>query len=277
MRSFSFPSKTFLLGEYAVLDGNVDALLLAHPPLFEAAFTPGNPASPFHPASPAGRWLAGHPVSGKIEFRDPHRGSGGFGGSGAEFLAVWAAERAWPNSPEERERFAWQAWKDSRAFPGSGADILAQAYGINETRPLWLRLHLAKHEVEELSRAGTSGEISLFHTGRKLPTHENLSPPALPMEKLCSICERGVSAFRAGDFPAFAQTISAYGKALAGLGLVAPHTEKALNSLKGTAQVRAAKGCGAMGADVMLVAHEGANLEAWAQANSLAPIGTFRV
>ncbi|HEY8279604.1 MAG TPA: hypothetical protein VIH99_08275 [Bdellovibrionota bacterium] len=272
MNRLSIPSKTFLLGEYAILEG-CPALLLGHGPRFEAQLESAGPsASPFHPKSPAGLWLESHPFPGKISFRDPHEGRGGFGASGAEFVAAFRTTEM----ETEPEAFAWKAWKASRDFPGSGADVLTQAFGLGVPGDFLLRVDLETRSLRQVSKnAGLT--LSLFHTGRKLPTHEHLKEKRkLPLSELSAMVKEGVDGLEKGDGPAFAYALSSYGDCLARFGLLAPHSESALETLP-LERVLAAKGCGAMGADVLLVAHHGADLAAWARANSLAPSGNFPV
>jgi hypothetical protein len=283
VRSLAFPSKTFVLGEYAILSGQVDAILLGHPPLFRAHLENSEnsenntlPAHSFHPESPAGKWLAEFPIEAKISLSDPHAGRGGFGGSGAEFLAAWATNRELPKTEIEKLRFAWQAWKDSRRFPGSGADILTQAYGVNREEHFLLKICISAQSLEPLPLS-MNGELALFHTGQKLATHDHAIPKSLPLEALEKSSRVAILAIKAGDFATFAESIQAYGEKLAAEGLLAAHSAKALARLQGKKGVLAAKGCGAMGSDVILVAHRGADLSSWAAENSLAPIGNFPV
>lgn len=271
MSSFSFPSKTFVVGEYAVLHAPVEALLLCHSPHFHSTFTPGPAKNPFHPMSPAGKWLAQNPAPGEITFSDPHQGAGGFGGSGAEFLSAWMATRF--DSKIDRATLAWAAWESASAFPGSGADILVQAWGMNREDAFLTQVNLRRHTIKNKGPV-RGGKLALFHTGKKFETHAQVLDFPLPLEELCQIAQRAADS---KDFPSLAREIQLYGDALAGAGLLAPHSAEALNNLKGTAKVLASKGCGAMGADVLLVAHQGANLSSWAQANSLVPIGSFQV
>lgn len=277
MSALSFPSKTFLVGEYAALEG-ADALLLGHPPLFRAELIPGVARSPFHPESPAGLWLKEFPYSGYIEFHDAHHGLGGFGGSGAEFLTAWSASRPRPQTEKERHDFAWTAWRDSRRFPGSGADILTQAYGVGLEERFALRIDFGAEELEPIELFTGGGQLSLFHTGRKLSTHEHLHAPKLPLLRMAEITAGAAEALRGGNFSWFAREIASYGECLKELGLLATHSAAALDKLRGKPGVLAAKGCGAMGADVLLVAHEpGIDFSAWCKENSLAPVGSFPV
>jgi hypothetical protein len=122
------PSKTFVLGEYLVLQGG-PALVLCHPPYFEAER--GSSDRPLASQSPAGQLAkkTGFDLS-TLAFRDPHQGRGGFGGSGAEFLAVWAYHQG---KTSFQEKDCWQAREDYRALAsGSGVDVLTQAFGTGE-------------------------------------------------------------------------------------------------------------------------------------------------
>ena len=276
MQTFRFPSKTFLLGEYAVLQGS-SALLLGHGPHFTATHEPSAATdAPFHPESPAGLWLKSNPTAAKIRLQDPHEARGGYGGSGAEFLAAWSFEKNIPALDLPRAIFAWSAWEDSRGGGGSGADILVQAFGVNRLEPFFLEVDLLGRSLKEIYPLRNQGLITLFHTGRKLATHEQKTPANLPLEEMEDMVLRAGSWLEKGLFEGFAREVQAYGEMLATLGLVAPHTAQALKSLAGKDEVFA-KGCGAMGADVILVVHRGADLEGWARENSLAETGTYPI
>lgn len=270
---FRIPSKTFLLGEYAILEGG-PALLLGHGPHFQAQLDPGPANSPFHPASPAGQWLARHPAPGALRFTDPHGGRGGFGGSGAEFVAAFLATNP-PSAPVDPYTFAWAAREAYGDHAGSGGDILVQAYGAGQSGDFFLAIDLPGRSLETLEpKLGLT--LSLFSTGRKLATHEHLRQRhSLPTERLNSLTLAGLASARQHDGRAFGQALREYGQALRDSGLMAPHTEAALARLP--EQVLGAKGCGAMGADVIAVLHNDADLTAWAQANSLAPVRSIPV
>lgn len=263
MSAHSFPSKTFLLGEYAVL-GGAPALLLAHEPCFRVERSPEGAGFP--EGSPAWRLARELGLTGGFTFHDPHPRRGGFGASGAEFLAV---ARLHPAAPAEPGAFAWFA-RDlyfAQGGRGSGADILAQASG----QAGLLLLRLAERRLEWLP-AALGAQATLFHTGRKLATHEHLG--SLPPEAMLAHApevERAASALRAGDLPAFASALQAYAAGLAASGLVAPHTQEALAALGELPGVLAAKGCGAMGSDVILVLSREPlpALAGWAKAHSL--------
>lgn len=280
METFRFPSKTFLLGEYAILQGS-NALLFGHPPCFSATHDAAAALdSSFHPESPAGLWLKQNPANLRIRLQDPHEGRGGFGGSGAEYLAAWVADKNVPGVEAPRAIFAWSAWEDSRELPGagSGADVLTQAFGVNRTQPFFLEIDPVGRTLKEIYARPHQGFLSLFHTGRKLATRGIEAPAALPVEEMEDMVLRAASHLESGLFHGFANEVNAYADKLASLGLVAPHTAQALAGVRSIGGVLGAKGCGAMGSDVILVAHEqGAELGAWAKENSLTLTSEFPV
>lgn len=267
MKAFSFPSKTFLLGEYAVLGGG-PALVLAHAPLFQGSFGAG--AEPAFPSgSPAYRLAQSLSLDpARFTFLDPHQKRGGFGASGAEFLTV---AKLHPQAPEG-QAFAWFARElyFAHGGSGSGVDLLVQGFG--KLGPVLVRL---EEKQLELLPATLGAELILFHTGLKLPTHEHLrslSPSA--MLRFAPEVERAQAALRQQDLASFASALRAFAQGLAESGFVAPHTAAALRPLQGMEGVLAAKGCGAMGSDVILVLGQGAipGLAGWAKAHSLVEV-----
>lgn len=263
MPSFSFPSKTFVLGEYAVLESG-SALLLAHEPMFQARI--GKSLPNFAANSPAGKAFKKFGPVG-LDFLDPHEGRGGFGGSGAEFLAVVAAHEGKPGNPE----FAWKAYDLYRELgcAGSGADILCQ--GATSTTA-FVSIDIPNRGLETFLPKKLGVELRLFHTGEKLATHDHLAQKFLLSDKLARITREGESALRGGHPGAFAHAIANYAALLAELNLVAPHTAAALAGSPGPG-ILAAKGCGALGSDVILVCCEPkASTKAWAEEHSLVEV-----
>lgn len=264
-----------MLGEYAILQ-NGRALLLAHGPNFDV--TTGNEAGnkpAFHPESAAGkasRLL--HINLSTLKFRDPHQGKGGFGGSGAEFLSVLAAKK---NNPGN-EAFAWEAWDLYKKLgcSGSGADLLAQG-STKSAALLSVDLNQRKLGLFPLGKLGI--QATLFHTGRKLPTHVHLEEKStLNVETLTQIADRGIMGCSEGKTAIFLESVRAYGKELARLDLVAGHSAAALKSLDRIKEVLAAKGCGAMGSDVLLVCSaKKIDLSDWSEYHSLVEVASLPI
>lgn len=235
-------SKTFLLGEYAILQGA--GLVLAHEPYF--SFTSGT-TTIFHPHSLAGKFLAeGNGALVHPYFSDPYLGLGGFGGSGAEFVGVYAQICGVEKGSVE---FAWRAWEKSRELGelGSGADILAQSYSLGRASCL-LAIDIERHAVAAVPSLGLN--VQIFHTQKKSNTHDLLAAkPKIP-DSLRVLARAGVQAALAADRAAFLRINKEYAGALRDLNLLAPHSAAALDGLPAGVQGRA---CGAMGSDVVVV------------------------
>ncbi len=233
------PSKTYILGEYGVLVGG-PALVLCHGPYFET--TSGT--SSFHPKSPAG--LAAQKLGRSPPgFVDPHGGRGGFGGSGAEFLSVLGK-----NSFSEQE--SWQAWELYRSLQaqGSGIDVLAQAYGTGKD-PVLLHIDQKSKTIQAVkSHLGLT--LWLHATGQKIPTHAHLESLNLEsLTELALVAQEGILALEQNDKKRFLRSLNSFRETQEKLGLVAESTKDAAQNAQRNG-VEAVKGCGALGADVLL-------------------------
>jgi hypothetical protein len=260
------PSKTFLLGEYAILETGC-ALLIGHKPHFAFQFSAGS-SHPFAKGSPAQVWLTKNPPKFSISYSDPHKGIGGFGGSGAELLAAMEAS-GFSLSPSE-------IWKKTRDLPGSGADLLVQSFGRNQDRDFFLFLDLQKQTLEE-KIPHFQATLSIFHTGKKVPTHSHLSEkPKAPTDLLDQELKNALIAWSSGDAKSFGHSLNSTHQILKEAKLQASHTCVALANLP-RENVFGAKGSGAMGSDVIVVFHKNAPLANWAKENSLALITEISV
>jgi mevalonate kinase len=268
MKHIRVSSKTFLIGEYSVLNGG-PALVLSHGPAFEIGFESQN--SSFHPESPAGVWCqrSGADIHA-FSFVDPHNGRGGFGASSAQFLAAWLSVRGRSThksiaeileslllrDPLGRvsmtENAVAELLRDYRSTlksPASGADLLAQLLGnvalIDPNRRLW----------ESWSWVFEQFTFSIFRTGQKIQTHVHLQglDPSSSFALLEKHSRAAIAAFYDLRAQAFAAAINLFREELFSLGLEHPHTTGLVARLRECPEVVAVKGCGAMGADVVLV------------------------
>lgn len=287
----SVPGKTFLVGEYLALSGG-PSLVLATGPRFELQLhktkeVPGG-LSPFAAGSPAGRFLAQYPESFadlQIDFLDPHVGKGGLGASSAQFALLYAYHRDVRQIVPEG--FNWRqllqayhqaAWSGEGVAP-SGADVVAQLSG----QVTW-------YDGREM-RAKTLGwqfpnlSFTLVRTGKKLATHDHLKvtsagPEAIPQEKLRQAVAQATEAFAVQNESLLVSAVVQAAQALEGAGLSAPTTLELLKSIRSQRElVLAAKGCGALGADVILLVHErarGEELSAWLRGQGLETCGAQR-
>jgi mevalonate kinase len=308
---FSFPGKTFLVGEYLALSGG-PSIVLCTEPRFELTVSTNEDAneeapragerslnesslalSPFHPASPAGCLInenAPKFQNTRIQFYDPHAGLGGLGASTAQYAGVWAYLNN--VSHIEPEHFDWAsllrgyrraAWSGDGA-PPSGADLVAQLTGgVCWFDGIGARARRLKWEFADLS-------FTLIRTGVKLATHEHLKAAQRTGDEAATLSRDGILrdavgealiAFDTGDSRRLIRAVEAAACGLESAGLCAKSTQDILSCLRfdlGGSQggVLAAKGCGAMGADVILCLHapaDGARINEWVKAKGLKTCG----
>lgn len=246
------PAKTFLIGEYTALFGE-PALIMTTEPCFllEIGMAVANTSLPVN--SPA--WNFWHNIEQNncnLFFGDPYSGLGGMGASSAQFLGAFYASKHLAQLDFSRTELLstylnW-AW-DGEGMPPSGYDLLAQHMGGCA--------YIHKNMDIYHSYAWPFTDISgiLIHTQKKLATHEYLRTfeSSISHSELTNIANNAIQAFTLCDSKQFIVSINAYAKELMALGLQAEHTRTILASLPAELQLLAAKGCGAMGADIILL------------------------
>ena len=208
------PSKTFLVGEYAVLTGG-PALVMTTPPYFS---------------------------SDSDGFYDPYDGLGGFGASGAKF--VLSAKNNGMTNP-------WKVWElyKKQGLSGSGADVISQWMGglvfFHATQKI---LEIMPWPFEDLyiGLIHTGQKIETHHY---LDTLELKPYPLLDKRVLDSY-----ESLKNKDKNNFIKNIIDYKYNLKALKLITEYSENILKKLDAVPDlVLASKGCGAMGSDVILV------------------------
>lgn len=278
-QKISIPGKTFLAGEYLVLQGG-SALVAMTSPRFEMKLEPGTGVvEGIHPKSPAGEFLAHHSDfknKYNFTFQDPYK-IGGFGASTAQFLAVY---RAWqPDGMEGRtllKSYRECAWK-GKGFSPSGADVMGQFMGglsFFDSRTLQMR---------KAEWAFPNLKFTLISTGQKLATHTHLLDlPGFEEAKLRQAFVKIEKGLMGTESPAerealFIEGIRDYALALQEQKLTTEHSLEILTELNRIAGVKAVKACGAMGADVIAIFTEGEptqDLNLYLQARELKKIAT---
>lgn len=247
---FSIPSKAFILGEYAVLKG-APALVATFAPRFEMGRSGGVELATIPEAAPVRRLIEAHHGAELLSahYRDPHGGSGGFGGSTAEFALAYAAL----NGTNASVSKLWEEYLQIQP-QASGADLAAQwsggaviAHPIEKT--------VEKIDVRKLLRGFFVFSAS-HQSGRKVKTHEHLELlKRADLEKLAQseVLATGISAARNGSFSEFARSVNEYARLLRSMGLELPQTTEDRAALSDVSGVSAVKGTGAMQADALVV------------------------
>ena len=237
------PSKTFLLGEYLAMQGG-PAILALTSPCFSF-----NPNQRLHPDCMAARlWRDYKGSDCDWGLADPYNGKGGLGASSAEFVIAY--QQIFPKTQQNhihlREIFLKYVDKSARHQP-SGYDVMAQMHqGL-----LWIQ----ETQIESLTWTFNDLGFVLVHTGQKLKTHEHLlnGQWTLDFERLSQNVHQAAQALKTQNVDLFIQSIQDFHQGICQAHLLAPHALALLNQLQASLPILAAKGCGAMGADVLLL------------------------
>lgn len=251
------PGKTFLIGEYAVTQ-HQQALVLTTQPCFELTVNPGDTALiGVEPQSPAGQFYQAqqnHFTGFQLEFSDPYGGAGGLGASTAQFLLLyqtllWISQHDTTIDNDEHLKGAYlnYAW-NGQGIPPSGADLLAQSVSsVALIQALPIRPQALDWPFVDL-------EFHLLRTGIKVATHQHLADIAtLELDALQALVESAIHAFQNQQSEAFCRYINQYGETLRALNLVHPKSLTLIETIQKYDVIKAIKGCGALGADILLL------------------------
>lgn len=247
---WNIPAKTFLLGEYAALS-QASAILLTTTPYFELSLIEGDQSVGIHPLSPAGRFWKAFPRK-SLSWYDPYQARGGLGASSAQFLGSYWAQchlrKESPHLASMLKAYEQASWSGTGLKP-SGYDVLAQSQGG------CVYIHLQKKVLLSYDWPFEDLSCFLLATGVKVPTHQHLQSITLPAstQELSDLVEEGKEAFDKGHSQQLIQAVNDYHQKLKELNLVAPHSLDFIQRLKHYPEVLALKGCGALGADVILL------------------------
>ncbi len=250
--TWSIPAKTFLLGEYAAIAG-APAIVLTTSPCFKLTLSDKAGLHGIHPESPAGRWWLAHGREDMgLEWYDPYQGRGGMGASSAQFLGAYLAslhgQKGGVRQEEMLDAYLQSAWSGEGLRP-SGYDVLAQSlHGCVYIDRQTSHCQIFSWPFQDMT-------FLLLHTGKKLATHHHLQTMVLPSEihSLALIVDRAKRAFESADSALLVDAVNGYHQQLKRMNLVAERSLEQIALLGKHHDVLAIKGCGAMGADVLLL------------------------
>lgn len=257
---FEVPGKTFLAGEYLALHGGPALVFLSQPSFKTFADAGTGQLQGIHAQSPAGQFVAQHSeffAQYDIRFEDPYQGLGGLGASTAQFLGVYSLWLYRQSEHQDMESLfdykhllkAYQdvAWS-GEGIPPSGADLVGQLKGsftiFDKSQGL---ISVSSWPFPDL-------QFALIRTGNKVATHEHLKKLGdFDSSGLAKGFEQIRGAFNSQDSAQFVAGIRTYAEELQRLGFVCEQTQSLLSEISQVPGVTAAKGCGALGADIVLV------------------------
>lgn len=252
MNSWRIPAKTFLIGEYVAIHGG-PALVLTTSPCFEVTLEPGQKDEGLLAGSPAEYWLSSHRLPNQaLAWRDPYEGIGGLGASSAQFIGAYLAScRMLGVEPSYRvllDAFYQSSWNGEGVRP-SGYDVLAQTQ--NEVVYIHRNHGIMQANPWSFSDLG----FVLLHSGQKLATHYHLQGLRMQdtLDDLIVLAEHVCDAFLKQEQSSFIEGVNHYQEMLFSRSFMAKHSAQQIEEFRRHPKVLAAKGCGAMGADVLLL------------------------
>lgn len=251
----SLPSKTFLVGEYAVL-GQAPALVLNTQPCFELVARRGDTSFTGVPeGSPARLWYEQRrPLleNWALEFFDPHQRAGGFGASSAQFTSIHTLTTFLQNSMSKiveglQLEPLWNDYQTLTKSRGSGADVLAQTQGgIAYVDVRTASAHRLDWPYPEIA-------FGIVRTHQKIKTHDHLAQiDRNQMTLLSRPASECIAAFGKSTPEVFLSRLKTFATALKEFGLQAPAALTLIRLFEEQPWCLLAKGCGALGADTVL-------------------------
>jgi mevalonate kinase len=252
-----FFSKTFLVGEYSVLEKG-KALIAVTEPKIDIRLDEKNSIKEVLSSYSKG------PVSDLMksinQYYDVTVNSKnlGLGTSTAVFLSVLRKTRSDFFKEMKFEDKVQTAFKILNLYLAcesnklktrpSGADILAQYMGLG----IW-QIDLLNCEVIKLDWVYKDIAFKLIKTGFKTNTHEHLDQLEMTsFSKLNSVNEEAIKAYKSKDM-SFVKKISDFSDCLDELGLVHQETKAICDEAYRISGVHAVKGCGALGSDSLFL------------------------
>lgn len=268
--TLSVAGKTFLAGEYLALHGG-PALVAATGPRFEMKIVDNKNAfvsDQLHADSPAGKLLqkqADFFQQYSFQMKDPYQ-TGGFGASTAQFVLLHALWQLRGQVFTETERFFdWHEMINDyrelafqgKGFPPSGADLVGMCRG----GLTWFERNTGN--MQSFAWPFQDIDFMIVKTPFKLATHEHLATlSSFDSEALSRPMHEIREALVNIDTKLFLQGMRVFRQLIESNGWVADQSKVLLGLLENHSEILFAKGCGAMGADVLLLLFERKNFSA---------------
>lgn len=249
---WQIPAKTFLVGEYAAL-ADASAIVLTTTPCFELSLDDHPGPTPINVNAPASIFWQQQKCSNQyLHWTDPYQGIGGLGASGAQFLGAYMASCTIQHRDfdlaELMQAYYQCSWSGTGLRP-SGYDIIAQSQSgcvfINKSQQI----------IQSYPWPFADLSFILIHTGVKLATHEYLQDTNLPLclDTLSYLSDQARKAFEDINSTLLVNSINQYHQELTKANRVASHSLDLIEQISKYPEPLAIKGCGAMGADIVLI------------------------
>lgn len=249
---WQIPAKTFLVGEYSAV-AEESAIILTTEPCFELSIISNNTSSEIHPESPAGLWWQQQGLKlEELVWHDPYQGRGGLGASSAQFLACYLSACAFkklkPNLNDALNAYYQSSWSGIGLRP-SGYDVIAQS------QQSCVFINKQQRAIQSYPWVFKNLSFFIVHTGIKQATHQHLKVATLPAQIpfLSSIVDKAKTAFEYLSEETLISSVNDYHYVLRELHLINSNSLALIEIIKQYPEVLAIKGCGALGADTLLI------------------------
>jgi mevalonate kinase len=249
-------SKTFLAGEYAVLFGG-SAVVLVTPPEFQLTIKEGKTERfGIDVGSPADLFYKSHDFGGiSMKFCDPHNGSGGLGASSAQFATLYKLHLQLTGQKFNVESFLDEYKRLSCLNEGgvapSGADCVAQYFNRH------IFFNSQTQSTETINWNFPNLDFVVFKTEYKTPTYlhlQKLSP--IRITELENAVLNIKKSFTDANEESLTYNVQIFFNLLKEKNLIMAQIALTVDRLLKIDGVKSAKGCGALGADAIIVIFE---------------------
>ncbi len=250
-------SKTFLLGEYGVLKDS-PSLILTTDPAFTLNVEEGNSIDGLQ--GPILNFIGNQRAEQsdkfkKIKFIDPWEETGGFGASSAQFGLMYkylkSSDVTKITAPDILREYRKYFWNCEGLAP-SGHDVLAQMMGHKGV--CWIDPVQGTFEPVQSQLDGY--DFVVAKTNTKIATHVHLNQLQVVNLELREIVTQAKEGLENNNLLQLVSAVEEQNRILAENNLICEETLKRRAELEATPGVVITKGCGALGADTILIVCE---------------------
>ena len=255
-------SKTFLVGEYSVLFGGSAVVLLTSPSFELQAIGKQAELIGVGKLSPAGKFYAKHRdifENLSLTFIDVHHESGGFGASSAQFVLLYKLMLHITGAAFDIKNFL----EEYRALAGNGEVLPSGADCVCQFLNHHIYFDNKTCTVEQIEFDLPNIAFAIFKTNFKVATHEHLRTlrPDFDISELQGCTQNVANGLKTKNEKLVISGVNDFFQRLCEMNLVLPQTKETVSQLKKDSVILAAKGCGALGADTIIVLYEKRNKE----------------
>lgn len=250
---FSAGSKTFLCGEYSVVFGGSCIVLVTEPRFKLIAEKGPTRLIGISEYSPGFKFYDSHKnifEGFSVKFIDPYDHRGGFGASSAQYSLLYKLFLKLVGGNFDINLFLneYQNTAESKKILPSGADCVAQFFDHN------IYYDSAKKFAKKIEWKFPNLDFFILKTNVKISTYQHLKNlKNFDCSNLHFFANKIKESFENLDEKIFTKNLQNFFCELERNNLVIPQTSKSVREILALDHVKAAKGCGSLAADTILI------------------------